>query len=270
MFAVPTLYLILDSLGLLTPASLPSVKTFMFGGEGYPVERLRDFQQRFNGHARLINVYGPTETSCICSSIVVDDAALAATEREFPSIGCMHENFSHAILNEGLRPVAPGEVGELWIGGPCVGLGYFANPAETAARFVQDPRQNSYRSIFYRTGDLVSEDERGYLWFHGRVDNQVKIRGHRIELEEIDLAVQSAPGVRRAVTVALPGNEGNELFVGFAADRQIPAEELHALCKKMLPVYMCPSGIFQLDDLPRNANGKVDRLAMKTLLGKMR
>src|SRR5262249_45381783 len=121
----------------------------------------------------------------------------------------------------------------------------------------------------YRSGDLVREDSRGLLWFHGRVDNQVKIRGHRIELEEIDLAVQSTPGVRRALTVALPSGDGSELFVGFAADRQIPAEELHALCKQKLPAYMCPSGIFQFDDLPRNANGKVDRSAMKVLLSKV-
>jgi D-alanine--poly(phosphoribitol) ligase subunit 1 len=270
MFAVPTLFLILDSLGLLTPASLPSVRTFLFGGEGYPIARLRDFHGRFRNHARLINVYGPTETSCICSSLTVDEAALAATDREFPSLGRMHGNFSHAILDADQNPVPAGGIGELWIGGPCVGLGYYANAAETAARFRQDPRQDRYRSIYYRSGDLVREDNRGDLWFHGRIDNQVKIRGHRIELEEIDLAVQSVPGVRRAVTVALASQDGDELFVGFVADREIGAEQVHALCKEKLPAYMRPSGIVQLEDLPRNANGKVDRLAMKALLAKMR
>ncbi len=104
--------------------------------------------------------------------------------------------------------MARGGIGELWIGGPCVGLGYYANAEETAARFRQDPRQDRYRSIYYRSGDLVREDHEGRLWFHGRVDNQVKIRGHRIELEEIDLAVQSIPGVRRAATVVIPGARG--------------------------------------------------------------
>src|SRR5262249_47474051 len=225
MFAVPTLYLILDRLGLLTPSSVPSLKMLLFGGEGYPIVRLRDLHERFRAHAKLVNVYGPTETSCICSSIVIDDAVLAATDREFPPIGRMHENFSYALLDEKLESVARGEIGELWIGGPGGGLGFFAHEGGTATRLMHEPPPNAYRSIYSRSGDLVREDARGFLWFHGRADNQVKIRGHRIELEEIDLAVQSAPGVRRALTVALPSGDGSELFVGFAADRKIPVEE---------------------------------------------
>ena len=140
----------------------------------------------------------------------------------------MHDNFStrSSTTSRGRWPA--GAVGELWIGGPCVGLGYYANPDETAARFRQDPRQDRYRSIYYRSGDLVREDDDGRLWFHGRVDNQVKIRGHRIELEEIDLAVQSIAGVRRAVAVVLAGADGGELGVAFMADRAITADEVHA------------------------------------------
>src|SRR5262245_47473247 len=266
MFAVPTLFLVLDQLGLLTPEALPDVRAFLFGGEGYPIGRLRDFHARFAGRARLINVYGPTETSCICSSIEITPENLAAPDSEFPPLGRMHDNFSHTILDDGQRPVARGDVGELWIGGPCVGLGYYANPDETAARFRQDPRQDRYRSIYYRSGDLVREDDEGLLWFQGRVDNQVKVRGHRIELEEVDLAVQSIAGVRRAVAVLLAGPDGGEIGVAFVADRAVAAEEVHALCKKNLPGYMLPARVVQLSDLPRNANGKVDRRATKALI----
>jgi D-alanine--poly(phosphoribitol) ligase subunit 1 len=178
----------------------------------------------------------------------------------------MHDDFSYAILDEEQRPIARGGIGELWIGGPCVGLGYYANPEETAARFHQDPRQDRYRSIYYRSGDLVREDDEGRLWFHGRVDNQVKLRGHRIELEEIDLAVQSIPSVRRAVAVVLAGPEGGELAVAFLADRPIAADEVQALCKRKLPGYMQPGRVVQLAGLPHNANGKVDRRATKALL----
>jgi D-alanine--poly(phosphoribitol) ligase subunit 1 len=269
MFAVPTLFLMLDQLGLLTPASLPTVRTFMFGGEGYPIGRLRDFHARFGHNARLINVYGPTETSCICTSIEIDENALAADANSFPPLGRMHDDFSYAILDDERRPVRRGEGGELWIGGPCVGLGYYGNPDETVGRFRQDPRHAYYRSIFYRSGDLVCEDDAGRLWFQGRADNQVKVRGYRIELEEIDLAVQSVPGVRRAVAVLLTAAGDPELNVAYMADRRVSADEVHAACRDKLPAYMRPARAVQLDRLPQNANGKVDRLATKSLLASM-
>ena len=266
MFAVPTLFLILDQLGLLTPKSLPDIRTFQFGGEGYPIGKLREFHDRFLGSARLINVYGPTETSCICSSIEITPAILAAPDTEFPPLGGMHPDFDYAVLDDRQAAVPRGLAGELWIGGPCVGLGYYANPEETAAGFRQDPRQNNYRAIYYRSGDRVRVDEQGRLWFQGRVDNQVKIRGHRIELEEIDLAVQSVPDVQRAVAVVLAGTDGSEIAVAYMANRAIEAEEVLVVCKEKLPAYMRPALAVQFDELPRNANGKVDRKAAKALL----
>jgi D-alanine--poly(phosphoribitol) ligase subunit 1 len=266
VFAVPTLFLVLDQLGLLTRSALPHVRTFLFGGEGYPIGKLRDFYARFAGSSRLINVYGPTETSCICSSIEITPEILSTPDSNFPPLGRMHANCSHAILDEELAQVPRGCVGELWIGGPCVGLGYYANSDETAARFRQDPRQDRYRSIFYRSGDLVREDDKRWLWFNGRVDNQVKIRGHRIELEEVDLAIQSIPGVRRAITVVLLSPDGDELGVAFMADRTVEVDEVRAVCAGKLPTYMRPAQVFQLDDLPRNVNGKIDRRATKALL----
>jgi D-alanine--poly(phosphoribitol) ligase subunit 1 len=265
MFAVPTLFLILDQLGLLTPKALPDIRTFQFGGEGYPIGKLRQFHDRFAGSARLVNVYGPTETSCICSSIEITPENLAA-DSKFPPLGRMHPDFTYAVLDDREMPVPRGQAGELWIGGPCVGLGYYANPAETMARFRQDPLRDRYRSIYYRSGDRVCEDEQGLLWFQGRIDNQVKIRGHRIELEEIDLTVQSVPDVRRAVAVVLSGTEGNEIAVAFMADRSVAAEEVLLFCRENLPAYMRPAQVVQFDELPRNANGKVDRRAAKALL----
>jgi D-alanine--poly(phosphoribitol) ligase subunit 1 len=266
MFAVPTLFLILDQLGLLTPKALPDIRMFQFGGEGYPIGKLREFHARFSGHASLINVYGPTETSCICSSIEVTPEIMAAPDSEFPPLGRMHPDFTYVIVDENGNPAPAGERGELWIGGPCVGLGYYAAPEETAIRFRQDPRQNSYRAVYYRSGDRVREDEQGNLWFQGRVDNQVKIRGHRIELEEIDLAVQSVPEIRRAVAVVMTGIDGSEIAVAYTADRRVAPEEVHLFCKEKLPGYMRPAHVMQFDELPRNANDKVDRKAAKALL----
>lgn len=187
----------LDSLHLLTPDRLPSVKRFMFGGEGFPLARLRRFFDEFVGKARLINCYGPTETSCICSSFDIT-ADIFETAEGLPPLGPLNPDFSHRILDEELKPVATGQPGELWLGGPCVGLGYLNNPEETERRFCQDPLVKGYRSILYRTGDLVQEDSRtGILRFRGRADNQIKLHGYRIELEEIDHALVSIPGVLR-------------------------------------------------------------------------
>ncbi|HTB01910.1 MAG TPA: amino acid adenylation domain-containing protein [Bradyrhizobium sp.] len=266
MFAVPTLYLILDQLGLLTPKALPGIRVFQFGGEGYPIGKLRQFRERFATPVRLVNVYGPTETSCICSSIEITPKVLTALDREFPPLGRMHPDFTHAILDERQMPVPHGQAGELWIGGPCVGLGYYAMPEETAARFRQDPGQDDRRAVYYRSGDRVREDEQGLLWFQGRVDNQVKIRGHRIELEEIDLAVQSIPDVQRAVAVVLAGTDGGEIAVAYIANRPVTAEEVQVVCRQKLPAYMRPVQTVQFDELPHNANGKVDRRAALALL----
>jgi D-alanine--poly(phosphoribitol) ligase subunit 1 len=267
IFAVPTFFQTLDRLRLLRPENLPEARVFLFGGEGFPAAPLANFHARFKDRARLINVYGPTETSCICSSHEIDEARLAAAGAGFPSLGRMHPGFDHAILDEVGLPVAAGKHGELWIGGANVGLGYYNEPAETARRFRQDPRQFAYRSIWYRTGDLVREDAGGMLWFVGRADNQVKIRGHRIELEEIDLAIEAFDGVKRAVTVALAGDDGAELRVAFSAERSVPIEELRAHCAVRLPPYMQPTRLSQIDALPQNANGKVDRKAVARLLG---
>lgn len=265
-FAVPTLFLLLDKIGGLSPASLPSVRHFLFGGEGFPIEHLRAFHNRFLGHANLTNVYGPTETSCICSSLPVDEDALTKAGDGFVSLGRMHENFSHAVLDPEGKSVPVGAPGELWIGGPCVGLGYYRQPEETQRRFQQDPRQSAYRAVFYRTGDLVREAADGNLWFVGRADNQVKIAGHRIELEEIDFAVQAHEQVRRAVAVVAGKDDNRELVVVFEAGQPIAADELAAWCRTRLPSYMQPRRFAQLAELPRNANGKVDRIKSLALI----
>jgi len=266
IFAVPTLFQTLSQLNLLKPNHLPDARIFMFGGEGFSIDALRDFHADFRSRARLINVYGPTETSCICSSLEIDDVAIADAGSSFPSIGRMHSGFDHAILDAEGRSVAVGEIGELWIGGPNVGLGYFNDPEQTEAKFRQDPRQAQYRSIWYRTGDLVRQDKQNLLWFGGRVDNQVKIRGHRIELEELDLAIEAVAGVRRAISVAVSGDNGHELRVAFTAVRSISIDTIRLHCRERLPSYMQPTMIRQVETLPQNANGKVDRRAAASLL----
>jgi D-alanine--poly(phosphoribitol) ligase subunit 1 len=265
-FAVPTLFMHLDSMRLLSPEYLPTVRSFMFGGEGYPIARLRSFYEAFAGYARLINCYGPTETSCICSYYDITSEVFKEKEGLAP-LGPLNLNFSHRILDADLKAVHPGEVGELWLGGPCVGLGYLNNPEETKARFLQDPLTESYRSIFYRTGDLVQRDDKtGILRFCGRADNQVKLRGYRVELEEIDHALATIPGVNRALAVVLRSGVGGGRLVAVYCGSALAEADLIASCKTRLPDYMTPSKFFEVESFPTNSNGKADRRGAAVLV----
>jgi D-alanine--poly(phosphoribitol) ligase subunit 1 len=268
-FAVPTLFMFLDSMHLLTPDKLPSVNRFMFGGEGFPIARLRRFYEAFAGKAQLINCYGPTETSCICSGLEITGSALDTTEGLVP-LGRLNPSFSHRILDEELKPVAAGGVGELWLGGPCVGLGYLNNFEETAKRFRQDPLIDGYRAILYRTGDLVTlEQHTGLLRFRGRADNQVKLRGYRVELEEIDHAMALIPGVVRALAIVLHDASGSSRLVAAYSGNKLGDADLLAHCNERLPAYMVPSRFTWLENIPTNANGKADRRAVTALLGQI-
>ncbi len=265
VFAVPTLLMMLDGACGLAPDRVPSLKLMLFGGEGFPTEPLRALQARFDGRARLVNVYGPTETSCICSSLEVTADALEMAGGGLVSLGRMHADFTYAVLDEDGNAVPRGDAGELWIGGCNVGLGYIRNGEETERRFRPDPRQGTDGSTFYRSGDLVREDEQGRLWFQGRKDNQVKIGGHRVELEEIDHAVERFDGVRRSLTVLAGKGAASHLVTMFEASGVVETADLARHLEGLLPHYMRPTRLMRSDALPTNANGKVNRLAVQRL-----
>lgn len=266
-FAVPTLFMFLDSMHLLSPEWLPSVSRFMFGGEGFPLARLRRFHDAFAGKAKLINCYGPTETSCICSGFEIVESVFDTDDGLAP-LGRLNPNFSYRVLDEDMKPVAAGSAGELWLGGPCVGLGYINNAQETARRFRQDPLIDGYRSILYRTGDLVEADaETGVLRFRGRADNQVKLRGYRVELEEIDHALAAYKGITRALAVVLHDAGGATRLLAAYSGARTADSDLRQHCAARLPAYMVPSRFIWLQDIPVNANGKADRRSVASLLG---
>ena len=266
-FAVPTLFMFLDSMHLLSPEWLPSVSRFMFGGEGFPLARLRRFYDAFADKAKLINCYGPTETSCICSGFEIVESTFDTAEGLAP-LGKLNPNFSYRILDEDMKPVPAGRAGELWLGGPGVALGYINNPQETARRFRQDPLIEGYRSILYRSGDLVeAEAATGVLRFRGRADNQVKLRGYRVELEEIDHALVACKGITRALAVVLHDAGGASRLLAAYAGAKMAESELRQHCAAHLPAYMVPSRFIWLEDIPVNANGKADRRSVASLLG---
>ena len=261
-FSVPSLLIYLMAMKALTPAALPSLRCFVFGGEGYPKVELVKLHRMYGARARLVNVYGPTECTCICSAYDLTEADFTDLSG-LPVLGRLNPNFDYKIIDEA---GADAEMGELCLIGPNVAAGYFNDPDRSAASFVtlQEPRR--YMKRMYRTGDLIREQD-GVLSFVGRKDNQIKHMGYRIELEEIERALDSLPGVTQAAVVYQKQGTAYGKILGFVASADgLEERALLVALRKLVPDYMLPSRIVVVPDLPKNANGKVDRRHLPALL----
>ena len=263
-FSVPSLLIYFQTLKMMTPSAFAHVRAVVFGGEGYPKAKLRELFDCLAARAELVNVYGPTECTCICSAYRVTEADFEDLNG-YPPLGGPIPNFTFAILNERDEAAAPGEVGELCLGGPCVGLGYFNDPEMTRAAFGQNPLNPHYHERVYRTGDLVrlSADD-GKVHFVGRRDSQIKHQGYRIELGEIEHALCRVPGVDEAVALhAAP--DGVSVIVAVVASRGgVTPDVIRRELAKAVPAYMIPGRVDVLERLPKNDNGKIDRKLLKT------
>jgi|NGEPerStandDraft_6_1074524.scaffolds.fasta_scaffold00031_12 amino acid adenylation domain-containing protein len=227
-------------------------EVYVVGGEAFPAELARRWLAIL-GPDRLINEYGPTE-------ITVADAAHWVAELGAGArvpIGNALPGTSALLLDEGLRPVPDGAVGELFVGGNGVADGYLGDPALTAQRFLPDP-DGPPGSRMYRTGDLARRLAGGELDVLGRVDQQVKIRGYRVEPDEVRAVLLAVPGVRDAVVIA-----DRQRLVGYVVparpDQPVPADELIGACRDRLPDYLVPAVVIAIDSVPLTANGKLDR-----------
>ncbi|WP_345829907.1 amino acid adenylation domain-containing protein [Erwinia sp. HDF1-3R] len=210
--------------------------------------------------ARLINGYGPTETTTFATTFPVQQATAGAAS--IP-IGRPIGNTRVYVLDSHRHPVPLGAVGELYIGGDGVALGYLHQEALTAERFIADPFVADRQARLYRTGDLVRYQEDGNLLFIGRNDQQVKLRGFRIELGEIEAQLADHPDVEKALVLAVDHHGSKRLIAWVVAPERSDAEAgLQAWLAKRVPDYMVPARILPLDRFPLTANGKVDRKAL--------
>jgi len=231
--------------------AIGTLRTLILGGEAPPVSLVAKLNR--TGLRELFNMYGPTET-CIYSTAARLDGAEV-------SIGRPIANTDVYVLDECQRPTPIGVAGELYIGGAGVARGYLNRPELTADRFLQNPFSSEPAARMYRTGDLVRYSPDGRLEFLGRIDHQVKIRGHRVELEEIESVLRLHPGVRDAVVVAheIPGALQLVAYLVPGNGWQPEVRELRGFLETKLPEHMIPAAFVPLDRMPLTPSGKIDR-----------
>jgi acyl-CoA synthetase (AMP-forming)/AMP-acid ligase II len=211
----------------------------------------------------LINHYGPTESAVVATCAVIDKHAPA---NAVPPIGGPIANTQAYVLDRHLRPVPVGVIGELYLGGESLARGYLRRPELTAEKFVIHAFEKNHRLRLYRTGDLVRWTLNGELEFIGRIDGQVKVRGCRIELGEVEATIQQHPLVRESVVLARPDERGQLQLVAYVLAQPHTGAgvegDVGEFLRAKLPAYMVPSAIVVLDAWPLTPNGKIDRRAL--------
>lgn len=253
------LQLLIDSLSA-SGRTVPWLRCFITGGESIPVERLAAWARLVPHRPRFVYAYGPTETT-IAATLYLPSMDPAEIEKlaKVP-IGSPLPNTGVQVLDEHLDPVPAGQVGELWITGTGLARGYLGEAALTAERFVPCPFGDRPGARMYRTGDLARMTAGGELEFVGRLDSQVKIRGHRVDASDVEAALGEHPGLGPVVVVAREGRLA--AYCVPAPGARPTARELHRFVGQKLPDYMIPSSFTLMDALPLSTGGKIDLRAL--------
>ena len=251
---------IVSSLGALKSVKPEYLKTVAFGGEVFPIKQFNRWKEALP-ETEFFNLYGPTEITGVCCWYRVD--------REFEKgdaipVGKAFDNTEVFLLTEDNRRAGVGEVGEICVRGTSVTLGYYNDFEKTNEAFVQNPLNDKYPEIIYRTGDLGKLNERGEIVFTSRKDHQIKHMGHRIELGEIEVIVNLIDGV--AMCCCLYNKDKDKIELFYAGG--ISETELLAVIKEKLPRYMLPNRTQRLEKLPLTVNGKIDRVYLQGLINK--
>ena len=232
------------------------LKKLCFSGSVMPCKYLKIWQEHLPD-VLFVNQYGPTEATASCTYHVVDEKV---DDDTVLPIGKPYDNYRVFLLNEDNTATPQGQKGEICVSGPILALGYYGNPEQTAKSFMQNPLNQNYRELIYKTGDLGSFDENGILQFHGRKDRQIKHLGHRIELGEIEETAKKLDGVTDCC--ALYHKEKATLYL-FYTGNSTP-KEIVLYFRQNMPAFMVPRKQVQLEKLPTLPNGKTDMQTLKT------
>ena len=263
-FSVPSLIIYFMNFNKNNLIFLKSIQKIIFGGEGFPKSNLKNLFFMLKKRVDLINVYGPTECTCICSQYKITKKDFSKKEiTSLAPLGIdLWSNFKTIIVNSNNKVVRDGEIGELLIGGENVAKGYFNRAELTNEKFIQNPTHNLFNDIFYRTGDLVYRNKiNKYLYFSSRLDDQIKFMGHRIELGEVENAINSLDNVNEAFVAfgKYSGIDQITCWIKHSSDIKVIKNKL----ERLLPKYMLPRKYVECKSIKKNKNGKIDRVYIK-------
>ncbi len=262
-YSVTTALVQLVLRGALPQRDLSALRWILYGGEPYPPSALRELQALVPG-ARVSNVYGPAEVNQ-CTYYHVPTLGAEVDADDSVPIGRIWAESEGLLLDVDDRETPPGEIGELVVRTPTMMRGYWNRPDLNARAFYRRRGQGQTEDVFYRTGDLMRVDAHGRLRFCGRKDRQIKTRGYRVELDEVESALALHPAVGEVAAYALPDGEGSLLVAAAVIVRAgltLGEAELKADVARRLPPYAVPNAIRFLADFPRTGTGKIDRLAL--------
>jgi D-alanine--poly(phosphoribitol) ligase subunit 1 len=260
-FSVPSTAVIMERMKMLKPGAFPSLRCSIFAGEALPIAAAQAWQIAAPNSV-VENFYGPTEVTVDCIAQRLEDPPNITRNRGSLAIGKPFPGIQAGIVNAELRFLQADEEGELVVSGRQVARGYFEDAKLTADRF---PTLKGRR--WYRTGDLAYQDSSGTFHHLGRIDNQVKILGNRVELEEVEAHLREIVGTDLVAAVAWPVSDGRA--TGIAAFHCAPEssrDQIREGMKKRVPAYMIPTRIQELDAMPTNSSGKIDRKALIRIL----
>lgn len=266
-FSVPSTGVLMSKLRMLKPDAYPTLRWSLFCGEALPAEIVESWVDAAPNSV-IENLYGPTELTIACTLYRWDPArSREDCELGLVPIGEPYPNMEVLVVGEDLMEVAPGETGELLMTGPQLTPGYWNDPEKTAAAFMTPPGKDR---LFYRTGDRVrSQNGEAPMVYLGRMDNQIKIQGYRVELGEIEAAMREEASVEVAIALGWPVTAaGADSVAVFISDAGADLADLKKRAKARLPSYMAPRAIHHIDTFPLNSNGKVDRNALLDILKK--
>lgn len=258
IYWVPSALCQVANMNALNTPKLKGIKKVLFAGEKMPAKQL-NMWMRALPNAMYANLFGPTEVTDICTYYIVNREI---SDDESVPIGKACDNMEVFILKEDGTEANGCEEGELYVRGSSVAYGYYANPEKTAEAFVQNPLQNMYPEIVYKTGDLVKYNESGELIYISRKDFQIKHMGYRIELGEIETVASAIDGVERVCVLYNTLESKIILFYTGSIDKK----ELKNQIKLSVPKYMIPNKYVLLENMPLNLNGKIDRGHLKGLM----
>ena len=259
LFWVPTIMVNIANMDLLSTFKLESLRTVWFAGEVFPTKQYNYWHHHLP-QTTFANLYGPIEITLDCTYYIINKEI--PDEEPLP-IGYPCHNTDILVLDDEDRLVKEANVeGELCVRGTSLAMGYYNNPEKTAAAFVQNPLNKAYPEVIYRTGDIVCYNDEGLIMFKGRKDNIVKHQGYRTDLGEIEhVIINTLKLVKNGCIVYNQAEKQITLF--YEAEQEVPVTEFRMSISKVLPKYMIPTAYHRLEQLQRNANGKIDRLFYK-------